>query len=63
MLQFVFTWIVPILLVVTVPARLLVKTIDRVEFLAVAALAAVFGLVLSRAAFKLSLRSYRSASS
>lgn len=62
-LQFAFTWVVPILLVVTVPARALVKTVEQPEFFVVAALAAVVGLLLSRLAFKLSLRSYRSASS
>ena len=62
-LQFAFTWIVPILLVVTVPARALVKTVERPEFFVVAFLAAVAGLCLSRVAFNWSLRSYRSASS
>ncbi len=62
-LQFAFTYIAPILLVVTVPARALVKTVEQPEFFAVAALAAVIGLWLSRQAFKLALRSYRSASS
>ena len=62
-LQFAFTYVAPILLVVTVPARALVKTVERPEFFLVAALAAVAGLFLSRLAFKLALRSYRSASS
>ncbi len=62
-LQFAFTYVAPILLVVTVPARALVKTVERPEFYLVAALAAIAGLFLSRQAFKLALRSYRSASS
>lgn len=62
-LQFAFTYIVPILLVVTVPARSLVKSVQQKEFFLVAALAAIVGLILSRLAFKWSLASYRSASS
>ena len=62
-LQFAFTYIVPILLVVTVPAKALVKTVEHPEFFALAALSAVVGLCLSRVAFKFALKSYRSASS
>lgn len=62
-LQFAFTYIVPILLVVTVPARSLVKTVEQPHFFVVAALGAMAGLVVSRVAFRWSLRSYRSASS
>lgn len=62
-LQFSFTYIVPILLVVTVPARVLVKTMEHPSLAAVAAAAAVAGLAVSRGIFNWSLRSYRSASS
>lgn len=62
-LQFAFTYIVPILLVVTIPARLLVKTVEQPHFLVVAALGAIAGLFVSRLAFTWSLKAYRSASS
>lgn len=62
-LQFAFTYIVPILLVVTVPAKALVKTVEHPEFFVLAALSAVAGLGLSRLAFRFALKSYRSASS
>ncbi|MFQ5730439.1 MAG: ABC transporter permease [Planctomycetaceae bacterium] len=63
-LQFSFTYVVPILLVVTVPARLLVaKTLDPSWITAVAVLATLAGLLVSRGIFTWSLRSYRSASS
>ena len=61
--QLGFTWVVPILVVVTVPARTLVKSLDRPDLIAVAVAAAAGGLWLSRAVFRRSLRSYRSASS
>ena len=62
-LQFAFSYVVPILLVVTVPARILVKSLDHWEWAVAAALAAILGLWLSRVIFRLALRSYRSASS
>ena len=61
---FTFTFVLPILVVVTVPARVLLGTLDHQAWLAgVALAAAVFGLVVSRMVFTRSLRSYRSASS
>ena len=61
---FTFTFVLPILVVVTVPARVLLGTLDHQAWLAgVALAAAVFGLVISRMVFTRSLRSYRSASS
>jgi ABC-2 type transport system permease protein len=62
-LQFAFTYVVPILLVVTVPAKALVKTVEQPHFFVVGAIGAVVGLVVSRFTFKLALKSYRSASS
>jgi ABC-2 type transport system permease protein len=63
-LQFGFSYLVPILLVVTVPARvLLAKALDPSWLTLVAVAAAVAGLAVSRAVFQWSLRSYRSASS
>jgi len=58
-----FTYVVPILLVVTVPARVLVKAIESPAFVGLCLAAAAGGLVVSRLAFKWSLRAYRSASS
>jgi ABC-2 type transport system permease protein len=62
-LQFSFSYILPILLVVTVPARILVKAFDQPWLAVVALFAAAAGLVISRAVFHWSLRQYRSASS
>jgi ABC-2 type transport system permease protein len=57
-----FTYIIPILIVVNVPANVLVRTLDpgMVLFIIVAA---VFLLWISRRFFQYALRSYRSASS
>jgi ABC-2 type transport system permease protein len=63
-LQFGFSYMVPILLVVTVPARVLLgKVLDPSWLTVVAVASAVVGLAVSRAVFQWSLRSYRSASS
>ena len=63
-----FTFVVPVLLVVNVPARLLAKPIDprtTEEWLLVgwAVLATIFSLMASRWVFRRALASYRSASS
>lgn len=63
MLQFGFSYIVPILLVVTVPARVMVGTLTNQHWAAVALTAAVAGLILARLVFRWSLGHYRSASS
>ncbi len=57
-----FTFILPILLVVNVPARVMVKGLEP-GFLAFTALAAAALLVASRRFFRAALRRYRSASS
>lgn len=62
-IQAAFTYVVPILLVVTVPARALVKTVESGPFVALCMAAAAAALVGSRLVFTWSLRSYRSASS
>jgi ABC-2 type transport system permease protein len=63
-LQFSFTYIIPILVVVTVPARVLLsKALEPSWLTAVAICAAVGGLFISRRVFQWSLRWYRSASS
>ncbi len=64
-LWFAFSFIVPILLVVTVPARLLLNKVlePSVAVLAVAPLATLAMLFVSRRVFVWSLKHYRSASS
>ncbi|RPI90441.1 MAG: hypothetical protein EHM42_01365 [Planctomycetaceae bacterium] len=58
-----FTFIIPILLVVTVPAEVLVGKAFHPFWLLVMSVAAVVALFVSRRVFHLALRSYRSASS
>jgi len=67
-IQRAFTFVVPVLVAVNVPARLLVRPLDLRNpadvFLPLFAILATIGsLVMSRWVFKLSLLSYRSASS
>lgn len=57
-----FTYIIPALLIVNVPARVMVKTLEP-ELTALAVAAAVALLLISRWVFRFALRSYRSASS
>jgi len=57
-----FTYVVPVLLVVNVPADTMVRTLDG-RFIALMAAAALVLLATSRAVFRRALRSYRSASS
>ena len=60
----VFTYCIPILVVVTVPAQVLVQKALSPSWLgAVAVAAAVCSLIVSRIIFQFALRSYRSASS
>jgi ABC-2 type transport system permease protein len=63
-LHFTFSFVIPILLVVTVPSRVLLAKILDPSWLTLVALAAAgLGLAVSRAIFRWSLRAYRSASS
>lgn len=62
-LQFGFSYIMPILLVVTVPSRIIVDTLSEKHWAAVAMLSAVIGLLIARTVFAWSLSHYRSASS
>jgi len=63
-LRFAFSYVIPILLVVTVPARVLTaKALEPSWLTAVAIAATLVGLLVSRGIFQWSLRSYRSASS
>lgn len=64
LLRMVFSYVLPILLVVTVPAEVVVgKALEPSWITAVSAIAAIFGLYGSRLVFHRALRSYRSASS
>ncbi|QDU97165.1 ABC transporter permease [Lignipirellula cremea] len=63
-----FTFVIPVLLVVNVPARLLAQPLDprawwEWPLAGMAILSAILSLLLSRGVFLLALRSYRSASS
>lgn len=67
-LRLFFTFVVPVLVVVNVPARLLVRPLDPQRWEdwllpAYAVLAAIMSLLVSRWVFRAALRSYRSASS
>ena len=63
-IRFVFAYVLPILLVVTVPARLLLsKALEPSWLTMVLVTSAAAGLVISRAIFQWSLTRYRSASS
>ncbi|NBO92327.1 MAG: hypothetical protein EBV06_08475 [Planctomycetia bacterium] len=57
-----FTYVVPVLLIINVPATIMVRGLDP-WFAGFALFAAVVLLILSRQVFRLALRSYRSASS
>lgn len=64
LLSLVFSYVLPILLVVTVPAEVIVNKLLAPSWIAwVTLAAAVLGLFVSRAVFQWSLRLYRSASS
>ena len=62
-IQFGFSYVMPILMVVTVPARIIVDTLEQPHWAAVAATAAIAGLMIARLVFRWSLGHYRSASS
>jgi ABC-2 type transport system permease protein len=58
-----FSFVIPILLVVNVPARLMVKVLDDPALIGFTVLTALVLLFASRRFFRYALRSYRSASS
>jgi ABC-2 type transport system permease protein len=58
-----FTFIVPVMLVINVPAHVMVKGLSNVPFILFTVAATVALLYLSRRFFRYSLKSYRSASS
>jgi ABC-2 type transport system permease protein len=62
-LQFGFSYLMPILLVITVPARVILDTLEEPLWPLIAFSAAAVGLLISRVVFHWSLRYYRSASS
>ena len=64
-LRKLFTFVIPILVVINVPARMMAKTLgsDQALLAGFAIIATVFSLVASRWIFKQALGSYRSASS
>lgn len=64
-LRLIFTFVIPILVVINVPARLMAKTLaaNQIFLAGFAVLAAIFSLLASRWIFKQALWSYRSASS
>jgi len=62
-LRMIFSYVLPILLAITVPAEVVAGKALQPSFLAISAVAAVAGLFVSRRIFYLALKSYRSASS
>ncbi|QDT37158.1 ABC transporter permease [Stratiformator vulcanicus] len=58
-----FSYVIPILLAVTLPARVLMKSLESWPFIGISVLSAIIGVAVSRAIFIGSLRGYRSASS
>ena len=63
-LQWFFTFLIPILIVVNVPARMMAMPLTNDWMLpSFAIFATIFSLLGSRQVFQLALRSYRSASS
>ncbi|MDQ6624472.1 MAG: ABC-2 family transporter protein [Verrucomicrobiota bacterium] len=62
--RFIFGWIVPVIIVANIPARLLVKPLGQPAWLMLHLLAAAAGaLILSRIFWRFALRRYSSASS
>ena len=62
-IQFMFSYIIPILLVVTIPAQVIVGTMQDWRLAMVALIVSLCGLILARMIFQWSLNQYRSASS
>lgn len=62
-LQGTFTWLIPILLVVTVPARVIAKGLNEWQYPLIGLGSSLVGLIVSRMLFQWSLRSYRSSGS
>jgi ABC-2 type transport system permease protein len=63
MMQFAFSYLMPILLVITVPAQAVSGKFSEPHLAVVAVVAAIAGLLFSRLMFHWSLKFYRSASS
>ncbi len=62
-IRFAFSYIIPILLVITIPAKVLVHGMQSWQLIGVVVVSAFLGLLISRSIFQFALRSYRSASS
>lgn len=62
-IQFLFSFLIPILLVVTIPAQLIVGTLQDWRLAVAALLASLVSLVVARFVFHWALNQYRSASS
>lgn len=62
-LQVVFSWVIPILLVVTIPAQTIIGTATDPRFALAALCSTTLGALLARGIFRWSLNSYRGASS
>ncbi|MCA9036150.1 MAG: ABC-2 family transporter protein, partial [Planctomycetaceae bacterium] len=62
-IQFLFSYIIPILLVVTIPAQIIVGRMTDWKFASVCLIVTLFGMLSARTIFHWSLNHYRSASS
>lgn len=62
-IQFLFSFLIPILLVVTIPAQVIVGTLSSWQLASVSLIASMIGLLIARMVFQWSLNHYRSASS
>ncbi len=59
----IFTWVLPVMLTISVPAEIMVRPLSRWEYAVWLVIATVMMLTLSRRFFRRALRRYRSASS
>ncbi|MBA2622730.1 MAG: ABC-2 family transporter protein [Chthoniobacterales bacterium] len=62
--RFIFSWLVPVIIVANIPARLLIEPLEEPTWLVVQLVVAALGaLILSRVFWRFALRRYSSASS
>lgn len=62
-IQFLFSYLIPILLVITIPAQAIVGTLQDWRLASISLILSVAGLIVARIIFQWSLNHYRSASS
>lgn len=62
-IQFLFSYLIPILLVITIPAQVIVGTLHDWRLATIALVLSLCGLITARLIFRWSLNHYRSASS